>query len=447
MQLKKAEKRKTAYELGESQVTTPEAIISLFWNLASARRPRLGSVLDMGAGDCRFAKGGNFKRYVGIEIDGQRARLASPPKNVQLITGCAFKHRGSGYDACIGNPPYVRHHFIESPWKEKTVTRIEEDLGVTLNKHCNLFVYFMCLGLLKTSDDGLIALVIPYEWVSRPSAKAVRDYIRTQQWDVEVYRFKMPIFEDVLTTASVSIVDKRSRNGNWSYFDITPDYQVQARTGITDSPKGVLDHEDRGKIWALRGLSPGTQAVFTLTEGQRVHCGLRKSDVAPCVTTLKHFPRGIQMLSKTTFKKHFIDAGERCWLIKSYSKKRSPSLDAYLRSVSKKRRDNYTCRNQHPWYNFTPHPVPQLLISSGFTKFGPKVLVNGVGASAVGSVVGIHSERRLPSRRLLLHLLAIDFEKQVVPHAKTLKKIEVKQINSVLNTFAVQKGLHGRGSR
>lgn len=447
MQFKKSDQHKTAYELSGSQVTTPERIVSLFWDLVHARRPRLGSVLDLGAGDCRLAQGGHFKRYVGVEIDKQRTKAASPPNNGRLINGCVFRHRASGYDVCVGNPPYVRHHHIESPWKEDTVAWIEERLGVRLNKHCNLFLYFMCLGLLKTHEEGLLALIIPYEWVSRPSAGAVRDYIRQQNWDVAVYRFKMSIFEDVLTTASINIVDKSSRTGQWRYYDISPDYQVQARLGVADSDAGALEYEKRGRIWALRGLSPGSQRVFTLTEGDRVHSGLTKRDVAPCVTTLKNFPRGIGALTQATFKKHFVDAGERCWLVKSYRTKRSPTLDGYLASVPKAKRDNYTCRNQKPWYNFLPHPIPQLLISSGFTKFGPKVLVNSVGACAVGSVFGIHGEGWLPLRCLQRHLLTIDFEKQVVPHAKTLKKVEVKQFNAVLNDFAAQKGAHGRNSR
>jgi hypothetical protein len=146
-----------------------------------------------------------------------------------------FRHEGAGYDACIGNPPYARHHDIQSPWKEQTVALLDGELAVTLDKHCNLYLYFFCLGLLKTRQDGLLALVVPYEWVSRPSAKPIREYIHRQHWNVAVYRFQMPVFEGVLTTASVSIVDKGGRDGRWKYYDITPSYQVVIRQGITSS--------------------------------------------------------------------------------------------------------------------------------------------------------------------------------------------------------------------
>ena len=102
----------------------------------------MGSVLDLGAGDCRFARGGSYSRYVGIEIDPGRSREAILPNNAELIHDCAFRHNGHDYDACIGNPPYVRHHYIETPWKEKTALAIEVALGVTLKRNCNLYLYF-----------------------------------------------------------------------------------------------------------------------------------------------------------------------------------------------------------------------------------------------------------------------------------------------------------------
>jgi hypothetical protein len=434
---------RTAYELSESQVTTPEPVVSLFWHLTRQHRAHMASVLDLGAGDCRFAAGGAFGRYTGIEIDRQRIAAANPPTNGQIICGCAFRHHAAGYDGCIGNPPYVRHHDIQSPWKERTIERLQRELTISLNKRCNLYLYFFCLALIKSSPNGLVALVIPYEWVSRPSTKALREFIQKEQWNVSVYRFQMPIFEGVMTTASVSIVDKARHDGEWNYFDITPDFEVVARRGVTNSRRGVLDYAKRGKIWGLRGMSPGSQRIFTLTEGERVRNGLSRRDVVPCVTSLRGAPRSLRALTPAAFNRHFVRAGEKCWLIRSYEEKRSGPLDAYLEAVPEKLRETYTCHNQTPWFNCAPHPVPQILFSSGFTEFGPKIVVNSVGARAVGGVLGIHSARKIPVRRLQQHLLKVNFEKQVVAHARRLKKVEVKQLNAVLNEFVETERKNG----
>lgn len=426
---------KTSYELSSSQVSTPAEVIALFWKLAHAARPFLDTVIDLGAGDCRFSYGGNYGRYVGVEIDPARSVHAALPPSGTLSHTCAFRYDEGDFEACVGNPPYVRHHFLESPWKEQTAQRLEKELGLSLDKHCNLYIYFFCLALLKTHSRGLVGLVIPYEWVTRPSARSLREHIKSKKWSVSVYRFCKSIFPGVLTTASVSIVDKASSTGTWSYYDITKNLDVVPRNGPADSHAGVLPYSERGSVWALRGLSPGSQEIFTLTEAERVHLGLKLSDVAPCVTTLRTIPRTLKALTSTSFRKNFVEKGVRCWLIQSHRKKRSAALDAYLSSIPESARNTYTCLNQEPWFNYTPHPVPQLLVAAAFTHFGPKVLINSVGAHAVGSVLGIHSLQSLPVRKIQEHLRGIDFECQVISHAKTLKKLEVKQLNAVLNAW------------
>lgn len=428
--------QKTAYQLRDSQVATPKPVVDLFWRLIRERRGCLGSVLDAGAGDGRFASGGNYQRYVGVEIDPKRAANAAINTPGLIEEGCAFRHAASGYDACIGNPPYVRHHDIESPWKEKTSARLEKDLGVKLDRHGNLYLYFLCLGLIKTNEKGLVSMVIPFEWVSRPSAAGLRKLIAREGWNVSVYRFQDQIFPDVLTTASISIIDKAGRNGEWKFFDIDADYNITGRKGISGSDEDVLAHQERGDVWARRGLSPGSQEIFTLTEGQRIHSGLTMRDVVPCVTTLRYLPRSLRELTTAAFQKQLVDGGKRCWLIKSNGRRISENVKRYLAHIPPDLRQTYTCLNQDPWYAYETVPVPRLLFHSGFTHFGPKVIVNAVGAHAVGSVYGIHAPRRVSIRKVRDYLTKIDFEARVVAHAKTLKKIEVKQVNTVLSAWS-----------
>lgn len=435
--------RRTHYELSQSQVETPADVVSLVWRLANERRPLPERVVDFGAGDCRFACSGHYGFYQGIEIDPERWPPRVLPEKAAVDHECAFRHKKEGYDLCIGNPPYVRHHDIESPWKEDTVDRINEALGISLNKHSNLYLYFLCLGIMRTLPNGLVALVVPYEWVSRPSAKAIRRYIESQGWDVSIYRFQEKVFPRVLTTASISVIDKSATTGNWNYYDVSGELSITPRNGVSGSDATVLPYKNRGQVWALRGLSPGSQKVFCLTEGERRHHNLSLNDVVPCVTSLKDVPGKLRVLSKVSFKKHFIDAGERCWLVKSCEPRRSRALNGYLDSVLQADRDNYTCRNQTPWFNYLPHRTPELLFSSGFVSYGPKVLVNSIGAKAVGSAFGIHSEKHIPRRSLQQYLLNIDFEKQVVAHAGRLKKIEVKQMNSVLQEFEARGRRNG----
>jgi hypothetical protein len=434
---------KSTYELRQSQVHTPKPIVELFWSLLKERRQSFPRVLDLGAGDGRFAVPGTYKRYTGIEIDPNAARKAQLPKGAKIEVGCAFRHKGRGYNACIGNPPYVRHHSIESPWKEKTRERINSDLGFGLDLHGNLYLYFLCLALIKTNSKGLIGFVTPYEWVSRPSASKVRNYIKEKNWDVSIYRFTESIFDGVLTTACISIIDKSRKQNEWRFFDIDAQNRITHRRGISGSGKPILAHSSRGKVWAQRGLSPGSQEVFTLTEGERIHAGLHKSDVVPCVTSLKSFPKGLSNLDKSNFQEYFVDSGKRCWLIKSDRKQISARLRGYLDGIQIQKRSTYTCLNQTPWYAFEEAPTPVLLVHSGFIKRGPKVLINTIKAKAVGSVYGVRGEDKIDEGKLQQYLSEYDFESCVVSQSKVFKKIEVKQLNNVLASWKKEKRIRG----
>ncbi len=430
--------QKSAYELARSQVETPEDVVRFVWKLNKRYRSTPGTILDLGAGDGRFATCGKYASYLGVEIDRGRVRNAKLPQHASMRVGCAFTHRGGGYDLCVGNPPYVRHHDLDETWRDRIAARLSKATGKEINRKSNLYVYFITLGLLKTAPDGLVSVVVPYEWASRPSASALRGYIEANDWHVDIYRFADNIFGNVLTTASVSIIDKRNRDGKWRFFDVDANRRIRKHREVTLSAKSLLPYERRGPIWAMRGMSPGTQSVFTLTEGERIHAGLSLDDVLPCVTTLRHISDTIQVLNRNTFRRCFIDAGERCWLIQSH-KPPSTRLQRYLDHVSPERRATWTCTNRDPWFSFDLHPCPRLLVATGFVEHGPKAVVNTVGAYAVGSVCGIHTDKpRLATRRLRQFLLGVDFEKRVVSHSGELKKIEIRQLNAVLNRFSAR---------
>lgn len=428
-------RRKSNYELASSQVATPPAVVDLFWRVVRTHRhKKLESVVEVGAGDARFYRGGYFDRYLGVEIDPKVAKTARVGANSEIRVGCAFSMAESGFDACIGNPPYVRHHDVSSPWKEKTLAMLSESLHTRLDGHGNLYLYFLALGLIKTHDSGLVALIVPYEWVSRPSANGIRQVLESQNWGVTVYRFKGPIFPGVLTTASISVIDKADRSAKWRYFDISDDFAITPAYGKAPGDRQVIEHSVRSSLYAQRGLSAGSQKIFTLTEGERIHHGLKVSDVAPCVTSLRHVPSSVNNLSHDAFRIHFIEAGARCWLIRSNRPRLTARLRAYLDGVPAEARATWTCQTQSPWYNYERPTVPPLLLHSGFTSHGPKILLNDVGAVNVGSVYGVFVPR-VAAKRLQTYLRSCDIESQVVPHAKTLKKLEVGQVNTLLEDW------------
>jgi len=423
-------------KLDGCQIQTQLKIVKVLWDILLKYRELIGVVADFGAGDGRFALEGNYKKYIGVEVDRSQRPIDNLPNNAVLKNGCLLDIKQK-FDACIGNPPYYRHHAINSDWKEKAGGLIKQETGFTVNKLANLFIYFLWFSLIRSMPNGIIALIVPYEWVSRPSCKSLREFIIQNNWKVDVYRFKdeKAIFPEVLTTSSITVIDKSVTNGQWNYFDIDEKLKTSKRDGITGTGEIVLPYEDGGNIYAKRGFSPGSQKVFALTEQERITNRIEFDEVVPCVTSFREFPADITVLGKRAFRKYFVDAGKKCWLLKTEGKL-SDRVLKYFQQVPEKEKKNYTCREREIWYAYKNQEAPKVLYSSGFVQFGPKMAVNKIGAVPLGSVHGIHSRNgNADMNKLVESLRGFDYESKVVRHAKTLIKVEVKQMNAVINEY------------
>lgn len=422
------------------KVSTPEETVAFFWKITHQYMSRIDNVLDMGAGDGRLSFGGNYKKYTGVEIDRKVFPNMDSPKKT-FLHGCVFEHSQSDYSACIGNPPYLRHNEISKLWRDKITGRFRKLLDVYLDHRANLYTYFLLLGLQKTKSNGIVSLIIPYEWAFLPSSKPIRDYILSNGWSVFIYRFKYLVFENVQTTASISIIKKSCDGNSWKYFDIEKDNSIKEVKTFTDTGESAIEYENRGSVWAMRGLSPGSQKAFTLIEQERINLNLTKRDVLPCVTSLKALPENLKVLNMVTFKKYFISKNKKCWLIKT-DRELTDSLKEYVKNVPIEFRNTWTCENQKPWYKYRLHPTPRLLFSAAFKETGPRILFNKINAIAVGSVIGIHTDSKIDVKILHKKLLDFDFNSRIVPREEGLKKIAIRQVNSVLNHLT--KNTNGR---
>lgn len=158
--------------LDRCQVDTPEDIVHKVWGHIYERRPMpIGKVVDFGAGDGRFARGQRYIEYRGYEIDPRRRPKEPLPECASLLHQCAFSEQLDDADVCIGNPPYVRHQDLPVGWRERVCEALSARTRINLSGLANAWQYFFLLALTSTRADGLVAMVIPYEWVSRPSVR------------------------------------------------------------------------------------------------------------------------------------------------------------------------------------------------------------------------------------------------------------------------------------
>jgi hypothetical protein len=424
--------------LDRCQVDTPPPLVARIWELIVARRTDVGTVLDLGAGDGRFARGGRYNAYFGVEVDSSRFPREPLPSRAQLVHQCVFDAPLPSADVCLGNPPYVRNQDLPLGWRQRAAAVIAERVGVRISGLANAWQYFALLALGSAKTDGLVALVLPYEWVSRPSAKGLRGYVKDHHWNVDCYRLLDGTFDRVLTTCSIAVIDKRTNSGIWRYFEECCDGSFK----LLKSPSGrsrPLDYRPRrtsdNVVRAKRGLSPGTQRWLVLTEPARARYGLRIGrDVVACVTTLRPVRPGCATLTPAVFARYYRDAGVRCWLVRS-DRDPSPELRGYLDAVPRLERDNWTCNSREEWWRFDMPIPPSLLVSSGFRGAAPKVVVNAVRAVAVGSVTGVYGLSASAARRIGRRIRHADLSNQVVAHSNGLRKVEVGQLQALIETY------------
>ncbi len=431
--------------LDRCQVDTPRELVRAAWDHVNLLRTRIGKVLDLGAGDARFAVGGTYEEYIGYEIDAERCANAQLPDGARLVNRCAFSDEIEDADLSIGNPPFVRNQDLPTGWREQASNVLRRRLGINVSGLANAWQYFFLQSLASLKDDGLCVLVIPFEWVSRPSARALRDYIAHQRWEVNVYRLIDTTFDSVLTTSSITIVDKAKRNGRWSYFEENADGAYLPLQSASGSGAGVIDYVRRSDIpegapRAIRGLSPGTQKVLTLTEGERARSGLAIGrDVVPCITTLRVLPGNVRDLNELAFKRYYRMPGQKCWLIRT-DVAPSAMLAAYLNAVPPSDYQTATCLEREKWWAFKMPPIPEVLIAQSFKGKFPKGVRNTIGARAVGGVSGIYNTCEEQITTIVDGLDGEDLRDRVVAHSNGLRKIEINQLNTLLLRHFVTVG-------
>ena len=423
--------------LDRCQVDTPRSIVDALWSRVRELRPTVGKVVDFGAGDARFAEAQDFAEYVGYEIDQQRFKQASLPPRAKLLARCAFTDDIDDADICLGNPPYVRNQDLPPGWRTRAADILRKRTGVNISGLANAWQYFFLLALASLKPHGLCALIIPYEWVSRPSVKALRDYIRLHRWNVSVYRLVDATFNHVLTTSSITLIDKAHREGQWRFFQHEGAERFVPLTSPTTSDLGVIPYlarRDRltGTPWAQRGLSPGSQKALSLTEGERVRNDLSiGSDVVPCITSLRRLPAGTDELDRQTFNAVFRDQGAKCWLVRT-DHSPSAALKLYLDSVPPNLYDTSTCRQRELWWRFPMPPIPDALLAQSFKRTFPKCVRNTVHARAVGGVCGLYDLEPDHLDVVLSGFNRMDLRDRVVAHSNGFRKIEIGQINTLL---------------
>ncbi|PZO55798.1 MAG: hypothetical protein DCF16_01620 [Alphaproteobacteria bacterium] len=82
-----------------------------------------------------------------------------------------------GFDAVVGNPPYVRHELIRD---QKPA--LQKAFPATYSGTADLYVYFYEQGLKLLRPGGRMSYVVTNKWLRAGYAEKLRDHFATQGW-------------------------------------------------------------------------------------------------------------------------------------------------------------------------------------------------------------------------------------------------------------------------
>lgn len=145
-------------------------------------------------------------RFFHWEIDFPEVYFGFADLNRRQIRHRNQVSAGSaGFDAIIGNPPYVRQEAI------KALKPYLKTSYLTYDSANDLYIYFLELELRNLRAGGRMGMIVANKWMRAGYGRTARSFLRRTGQPIELIDFgHTPIFPDADTFPCIPIVARRS---------------------------------------------------------------------------------------------------------------------------------------------------------------------------------------------------------------------------------------------
>lgn len=119
------------------------------------------------------------------------------------------------FDFVVGNPPYVRIQHLG----ERKRQRIQKDWLLCQKGSTDIFITFFELGVQLLNDSGQLGYITPNTYLKTQAGKALRDFIKTNQFLKTLIDFEHhQLFDNATTYSLITILDKAQRGDLFSLY-------------------------------------------------------------------------------------------------------------------------------------------------------------------------------------------------------------------------------------
>lgn len=270
------------------QTFTPEHVVTGMLAWVKRQRKVVSRLVDPGAGTGRYTLAG-LRAYpnataVAVEMDPTvalllRANLASAgfAQRAEVVVA-DFRSlnlsRIEGVTLWVGNPPYVRHHGIESAWKDwysKTLKRFGHDGSQLAGLHLHFFL--KTLELASEGDVG--CYVTAAEWLDVKYGQALRQLLTNGLGgkDVFVVDPTVQVFGDALVSAAITCFSPGSNRTALNFAAISSDADLRKLASGAPIDVAAAKAEPKWSFLVKGGRAEKPEGFVELGEMFRVSRG------------------------------------------------------------------------------------------------------------------------------------------------------------------------------
>jgi len=313
----------------------------------------------------------------GIELDplfGKTAQNLWGERGLHVVHGDFTQQHPPEYrfNLVVTNPPYVRHHHLPAPEKDRLKAQLARSLHLDISGLAGLYCYFLLLCHDWMEDGGLGVWLIPSEFMDVNYGKTLRQYLTERVTLLHIHRF-CPTdvqFTDALVSSAVVIFRKSSPpTGHAARFSLAG--PIESPQSETQIPLHVLRRSHKwtqfptsktvkfttgltlGDIFSVkRGLATGANSFFILTEDQINDWKIPRAYLKPILPGPRHLTESVVEAlpngdPKVSPRLYLLDCDEPEERIKA----QWPRFYEYLeKGKAEKIHSLYLASRRTPWY-------------------------------------------------------------------------------------------------
>ncbi len=440
------------------QTYTPAPIITAMLDWASDQMTPV-RVVDPGSGSGRYlvaaARRFPHARLVGSDIDPlaalmARANLAvTGAANRSVITVADYRMAArqtvDGATLYVGNPPYVRHHQIESEWKQ-WLLKVAKSRGLSASGLAGLHVYFYLATAELAAAGDMGTFVTSAEWLDVNYGSLVRELLLDGLGGVGLHVLEPEAapFADASTTAAITcfkIGGKPSSIKVRRVKDIASLGRLDggrpiARARLAEAnrwsvltrvtPKLTAGYVELGELCRVhRGTVTGANSAWLTSVGET---DLPESVLTPAVTKARELFAAGERLSDSRALRRVIDLPVDLDALDRADRKR---VEKYLKLLKARRvHEGYIASTRRAWWSVGLRAAAPVL-ATYMARRPPAFVHNDAAARHINIAHGLYPREVMTPEalsKLVRHLSSAVTQSQGRTYAGGLTKFEPKEM-------------------